>query len=460
AQLSYEYARIKKSGLPFNEVFNVTNQLFFENNLPPLFAKSKAWLKRLPLFELTETLIDIFKLGEVEGELAYLQAFQELVLEFYSREKNDAGAFLEWWEDNKHKKSLQMSGEVDAVQIVTIHKSKGLQFKYVLIPFCSWSMDHDSFNSPLLWVNSETRPFKQAGHLPVEYSSKLKESCFADFYNEEFVRSYLDNLNLLYVAFTRAEQALLVMAPHPKSKGARGYSVARLLHESIEQDEELKKNLDTNTGLLKTGALTAIHEEKKSAAQTLQLDVYPVARWRDKLVIKHQSVGYFPDAGEQHERVKHGIHMHAVLSRIRYTDEIPQTLNTLVREGLITEEEQEPLAAQMNDLLANGVIRDWFSAAWTVRTEVPIILPGGDENRIDRLMTNDKKAIVVDFKTGAHSKSDVAQVKAYVNILRQMNFTEVEGYILYLKDREVFNVNDQKSRPSKKKEDKDQLGLF
>lgn len=460
AQLSYEFERIRQSGLAPNEVFKVANQVTFENNLPPAFTKSKAWLKRLPLFELTETLIDMFGLGHVEGELAYLQAFQELVLEFYSREKNDVGAFLEWWEDNKDKKSLQVSGQVDAVQIVTIHKSKGLQFKYVLIPFCSWSMDHDAFKAPLLWVNSETGPFKQAGYLPVEYSPKLQESYFADFYTEEFIRSYLDNLNLLYVAFTRAENALLVMAPHPKSKGSRGYSVARLLHESIEQAEELKNHWDANAGVFKAGTLTATLEEKKSDTRALQLAIYPVARWRDKLVIKRQSAGYFDDTGEQHARVKHGIHMHAVLSRIRYTHEIEETLTALVQEGLITHDEREPLAAQMNELLANPVINHWFSSTWTVRTEVPIILPGGEENRIDRLMTQGKKAIVVDFKTGSHSKNDLVQVKAYVNILRQMNFTDVDGYILYLKDREVINVNDLKPKTYRKKEDKDQLGLF
>lgn len=461
AQLSYEFARIKKSDLQFNEVFKVANQVFFENNLPEAFSKSKAWLKRLPLFELTETLIDIFKLGEVKGELAYLQAFQELVLEFYSREKNDVGAFLEWWEDNKHKKSLQVSGEVDAAQIVTIHKSKGLQFKYVLIPFCSWGMDHDSFNAPLLWVNSEVSTFKNAGHLPVEYSSKLKETCFNEFYNEESVRSYIDNLNLLYVAFTRAEQALLVTAPHPKNRAlSRNYSVAKLLLESIERDEDLKQNWDSNALVWKSGELIAVREEKKSEAGALQLDTYPVSRWRDKLVIKRQSISYFEDSAEQQEKVKHGIHMHAVLSRIQYIDEIPQTLKTIVQEGLITEDEKKPLTDQLNDLLTNEMIKDWFSKSWTVKTEVPIILPTGAENRIDRLMIKEKKAIVVDFKTGAHSKNDLAQVKAYVDILHQMNFTDVEGYILYLKDREVINVNDLKLKGSKKKEDKDQLGLF
>lgn len=461
AQLSYEYARIKGDQLPLNEVFKVANQVFFENNLPPAFAKSKAWLKRLPLFELTETLIDIFRLGEVTGELAYLQAFQELVLEFYSREKNDVGAFLEWWEDNKHKQSLQISGEVDAVQIVTIHKSKGLQFKYVLIPFCSWNMDHERFNNPLLWVHSDVKPFDEAGHVPIEYSGRLKDTCFDQFYHEEYVRSYLDNLNLLYVGFTRAEHALLVMAPHPKSKGQPAYSVAKLLLESLEREESFKPDWDANTLTFKSGRLTLTTEQKKSTSSAINLLVYPASRWRDKLVIKHQVASYFEDhAADQQERIRHGLYMHEVLSRIRYTDEIPETLKQVVQEGLITEDDRQTLADQLSELLTNATINEWFSKNWTVKTEVPIILPGGDENRIDRLLIRDKKAIVVDFKTGVHNKNDIQQVRAYVTILRQMNFTDVEGYVLYLRDREIVNINDLKPKVSKKKEDKDQLGLF
>ena len=125
AQLGFEFARLHEPERPLTEVFAVANQVFFENNLPPSFARQKSSLKKLPLFELTETLIEIFKLGEQVGELAYLQAFQNLVLDFYSRERNDLGAFLEWWETNKQKQSIQISGEVDAVQILTIHKSKG-----------------------------------------------------------------------------------------------------------------------------------------------------------------------------------------------------------------------------------------------------------------------------------------------------------------------------------------------
>ena len=81
------------------------------------FVKQKRSLKKLPLFEMTESLIGIFKLGEQLGELPFIQSFQDVVLSFYTREKNDLGAFLEWWEENRFKKSIQVPEEIDAINI-------------------------------------------------------------------------------------------------------------------------------------------------------------------------------------------------------------------------------------------------------------------------------------------------------------------------------------------------------
>ena len=467
AQLSYEFARLKEPNRELTEVFTVANQVFFESNLPPAFAKSKAWLKKLPLFELSETLIEIFSIGEAQGELAYLQAFQDIVLDFYSRERNDLGSFLEWWEDNKHKKSLQVSGEVNAVQILSIHKSKGLQFKYVLIPFCSWSLDHEQFREPLLWVKSDKPPFQQAGYLPIKYSSKLKDSYFSEFYEEEFVRTYLDNLNLLYVACTRAEQGLIITAPYPKGKE----TVAKLIFDCISTDLELQKYWNENALQWKVGELIKTHlpqgEDQEVRASSLQLKNYSSSRWRDRLIIKRSSASFFerPEDVSQ-EKIRYGLHMHAVLSRITYADEISVALDLIVAEGLITEADRKSLAKQLDLLFSQPQIKDWFSKAWDVRTEVPILLPGGEENRIDRLMIKadlpdrqEKKAIVVDFKTGERNRHDQNQVLDYVNILRQMNFTEVEGYVLYLRDMEVINVAEHAVKSTKRRENKDQLGL-
>lgn len=454
AQLAYEYSRLLEEDRPLTEVFTVANQVDFENNLPEGFSKRKATLKKMPLYELTESLIELFALGKVVDELAYLQSFQDLVLEFTNRERNDIGVFLEWWEEIKSKKSIQVSGEVDAVQILTVHKSKGLQFKYVIIPFCSWELDHGK-RTPNLWVKAEEAPFDQAGYLPVKYSSTLDETLFADYYKEERSRSYLDNLNLLYVALTRAEHGLIVMVPDAGKK-----NVGRLLIDGLQQSIELQAGWDKATQTWKSGEWTVAMEKKpRLLSVPIELTTYASTSWREQLVIRQTAKGYFQKAeNETFEKVRYGIHIHTILSKVKYKDEWQHVLERLVDEGLISVEEKPRVFELVEELLANHLIASWFSEPWRVRTEVPLILPGGGDNRIDRLLTYGQKAVIIDFKTGEPAKADQYQVLEYINILHQMQFTEVEGYLLYTKTGDVVSVPPGKTSRNKKKDDK-QLGL-
>jgi ATP-dependent helicase/nuclease subunit A len=459
AQLGFEYARLHEPDREYPEVFAVANQSIFENNLPKAFTQRKPFLKKLSLIELTETLIDIFKLGKQTGELVYLQAFQDLVLEFNNREKNDLGAFMEWWEDNRRKKSVQISGEVNAAQILTIHKSKGLQFKYVIIPFCAWNMDHDSFKAPNLWVTSSNPPFKDAGYVPVRYGRNLEQTYFSEFYREEFTRCYLDNLNLLYVAFTRAEHGLIVTAPHPDIAGK--ISVASLLYKAITASDALKSQWVESQQRWYSGKWNISKANRMRDADALSLREYIATPWRDKLVIRQSGMEFFNEGeNRMREKINYGIQMHAVLSRMRHADEIDRTLEDIILEGLLTVDEKPFVKAQLEELMEMDEVAAWFSRDWRVETEIPILLPDGDEYRIDRLILQEKKAIVIDFKTGDRKTSDHNQVLGYLEIMRQMNFIDVKGYLLYLVDRQVVEVKlGVKERTVKKIKDKDQLGL-
>lgn len=458
AQLAYEFARMKEPDRDLAEVFAVSNQTIFENNLPESFTREKPALKKLPLVELTETLIEIFGLGKVDGELVYLQTFQDLVLEFTNREKNDLGAFLEWWEANRHKKSIQVSGEVNAVQILTIHKSKGLQFPYVLIPFCSWALDHENWQAPNLWVTSAHPPFHNAGYLPVKYSKTLENTFFSAFYREERAKIYLDNLNLLYVALTRAERGMMVVAPASENRGARG-TIAGVLYQSIQADENLRSQWDQTSLRWRSGDLKHAAGMPADPHGSLALDEYLSTSWRSKLVIRQNGASWFSD-GQQHEKVKYGIYMHAVLSRMPFADQLEDTLSRTTGEGLIAQSERGGLERQLVALLSDARISGWFGRDWEVRTEVPVLLSDGSEYRMDRLITKEKKAVVIDYKTGAPKKSDEKQVLQYMEVLRQMNFLDVEGYLLYLAEREIVEVRPgRKPKLVQKTPDKDQLDL-
>lgn len=460
AQLAFEFSRLQDARRELSDVFAVSAQAIFENNLPDAFTARKRELKKLPLVELTETLIEIFDLGRIAGELIYLQAFQDLVLEFSHRERNDLGAFLDWWLANRNKKSIQISGEVNAIQILTIHKSKGLQFRYVIIPFCAWSLDHETWQAPNLWVKSGVPPFADAGFLPVKYSKVLEETFFSDYYLEERTRTYLDNLNLLYVAFTRAESGMIVSAPAVDTRSSKN-SVAAIVHQSIQADGQLRQQWKEEGRLWQSGKLEArdVREEREEGAVALR--EYLSFSWRDKLVIRQTGASWFTQVPDQQRgRVNYGIYMHSLLSRMRFADDMDETLTQIVNEGLISAAQRAELEHQLAELLKDTRVANWFSHEWEVKTEVPVLLPGGEENRMDRLMIRGDRAVVLDYKTGNRKKSDEKQVLQYMDVLRQMNFPHVEGYLLYLAAREIVQVRPgTKPKLVQKAGDKNQLDL-
>lgn len=461
AELVYEFVRIHQSGMALSDVFSVTNEAIFESFLPQEFTQQKLSLRKLPLFEMTEMLIRIFRLSDQEKELAYLQAFQDIVLNFYARERNDLQAFLEWWEENKDsdKTSVKTSGSIDAAEILTIHKSKGLQFKYVIIPFCSWSLDHPGFKQPNLWVKADTPMFKDAGYLSVKYNKTLTDTVFDSYYHQERTQIFLDNVNILYVALTRAELGMRIFAPYGKLSNVS--DVSTLLQHCIVTNTELAANWDKANLRWKVGAIEA--SLSKSDAdhpdiEPVSLRHYPVSRWRDKLVIRQVGKNYFNS--DKEEKVKYGIHIHSVLSYIKTKNDVDAALQRAVQEGLLTTAETETVRNELNELFKTPLVSSWFDEGWDVRTEVPVVLPGGEESRFDRLLLRDNKAIVIDFKTGAPSKADHHQVLAYMDILRSMNFTVVEGYVLYVRTGEVVEVKAGKAKTVKKKDDSQlDLGL-
>ncbi|GHM98525.1 DNA helicase [Cytophagales bacterium WSM2-2] len=455
AQLAYEYARQQEEDKALSDIFADSHFLTIENILPAEFARRKISLRKLPLFELTETLIELFELNKNVGEIPYLLAFQDLVLEFAYRERNDIGAFLTWWSDNKHKKSIVAPAAADAMQLFTVHKAKGLQFKFVIIPFCAWGIDHESIR-PNLWVKSVNSIFKDIGYLPVRYSSTLKESLFADDYTEEHSRIFLDNFNLLYVALTRAEKGLVVFAPDTSVPRIFKASVAQIIYEALERSTEFSKSWDAKSKTFTLGSIDSKAETLSSTAKTTSLINYNTTSWRSKLVIKHSSQAVVETIeDEQRKKINYGIYLHTAFAQVRFSEDIPKAIDRLESDGSINAGEKQILTQRVQELLKNPQVADWFSPEWEIRNEVHSLLPGGKEYRIDRLLLKGKQAVVIDFKTGEQRKDDHKQMNEYCTMLTKMGFN-AEGYLLYLMDGEVVNVVPPK--PSGKK-NKNQLGL-
>jgi ATP-dependent helicase/nuclease subunit A len=183
--------------------------------LPVSFADKLPELNSMPVYALTEALISLFSLN---AEDAYLQRFLDAVLEYSIKEKGSIKGFMEWWE--KGKFTVVLPEGQDAIQIITIHKSKGLEFPVVLIPFADW--DFNNSKPDIIWAAPGEEPFDKFPLLPVNFSSGLKDSIFENDYIREEALTVIDNLNLLYVALTRAKSRLYINTSQVKKAPENG----------------------------------------------------------------------------------------------------------------------------------------------------------------------------------------------------------------------------------------------
>ncbi len=192
-----------------------------DNFLPKAFITQKNQLSSYPIFDCVENIIQIFQLSN-QHSLPYLVALQESIQQ-WSNQQNTTNQemFLQWWEDIGQNTSLPFTENQEAIQILTIHQAKGLQFHTVIIPFCDWNLDHMPQKSPILWCKNTQKPFNYLHSLPIPYSKSLQNTYYAQAYAEEKCNIYIDHFNLLYVAFTRAKNRCYVMLPQKKSSTAK-----------------------------------------------------------------------------------------------------------------------------------------------------------------------------------------------------------------------------------------------
>jgi len=412
----------------------------------PLSPDVALSLSSLPINEVTESLIRLLELGQDSTELAYLQAFQDVVLEFSAYEKNDIESFLEWWELNKTKKTLQSSNQTNAINIITIHKAKGLQFKYVIVPFCNWNLNYGWLKSPMLWCKTDQPPFDKIGYMAIQYKSDMKDSLFLTDYEKEREKIFLDNLNLLYVAFTRAEIGLIVMGGS-STPGKDPSNVGQLTNETILNNPDLIKSYTESTRIFENGSIPLKSKDEKLLNEPgLTLQEYSSVDWRKKLVIRTQGVEFFrEDKSDKRVKINHGILLHQVLSRIKYKTDVDDVIHQFHVEGVIMEEEKESLTQIIASLMAHPTVGNWFTKEWTVKTEAPVLVPNGKPGRIDRVVfkqtaTGKKKAVIIDYKSGDKKQEDKEQVQAYALLLSNMGYVDVEAFLVYLFPLEVVPV--------------------
>jgi ATP-dependent exoDNAse (exonuclease V) beta subunit len=414
--------------------------------LPTGFEEEIRALIHLPVYEMIERIIGFYQLVD-EKFKGYLQAFQDIVLEYFADESRDLNDFLEWWEEKGKRESIQLPDSMNAIRIMTIHKSKGLEFKALIIPFCDWKLDHEATKNNILWCTTDKKPFEQAGFLPLKYGKSLADSYFSRDYYQEKIKAYIDNLNLLYVALTRAENVLIVNCP-PQSRSLTnaGDLMVKALEKIDESSsEELKVQTDTTDASVtrySIGDETATGKEREVVMERAAISHYQTSDWRLKAAIRKRGGGFFESGvPERKSRINYGLLAHEILASVKSEKEASTHIDRYFTDGIISREEHADLSDQLNMIFSNPQVRGWFNTSFEVKTEIPIITRDDREKRPDRVIIDDKRAIIIDFKTGMEKSADRKQVLEYRDLLFEMGFEQVESYLLYLAQNKVIKVS-------------------
>ncbi|HEY0900204.1 MAG TPA: 3'-5' exonuclease, partial [Sphingobacteriaceae bacterium] len=399
--------------------------------LPESLCANWETYQQLPLAELIEQLIASYQLDKIELNLPYLLAFRDLVSTFVKFGERGITSFLQWWEEEGERKALPSSEHSDAVQVMTIHKSKGLAFDVVMMPFCSWNLD--GMANSIFWVNTHETPYAMLNTVPVHYKKTLSHSKFAKDYFEELLFNYMDALNMLYVATTRTRKHLYITAP-ASSGNEEQFSVAGdLIRKPLSlYAEELNASFEHGELIIQEPVLSArtTHSEN-GRPKEWSFHTYPISnRLNDALTDK--KVWEQLDLLSGNTSQRRGIILHEVLARVNEIKDLPAAIKQMQTEGWFRKAEEPEILELAESVLLQSDLRNLLDKPYQSLSEQTIINSRGESYRPDKVLIGENQVLIIDFKfTGEPKPEHYKQVEEYRQLLLEMGYQNIEAYLYY-----------------------------
>jgi ATP-dependent exoDNAse (exonuclease V) beta subunit len=411
-----------------------TGDEFSETMEASLFLVRKE-ISTSSIDEIIVRICAVFGLFGLESDLPFLQTLIDKASDVKKSTAGNIPEFLDWWDEKGVDAAISPNEETEAIRLLTIHKSKGLQFEAVLIPFLDWEIIDK--NEKIVWCEPRVPPFNQVPVVPVIYGPGLANTIFEKEYYQEMISLLIDNLNLIYVAFTRAVSFLSVNMPVANGGNKIGTFVESALKMTAAKYGS--ENRSDNSVEYTFGDFP-LFEKKELKREITRRDAWVFNDFSGKLKIRTSQEEFLVRDEWGRSRKNAGRIIHHILARIKTANETDQAIKEAVAAGMIFEGEEEAVSRQIRQMTGHPVAGEWFTGKWKVMTETSL-LTSLATLRPDRMMFSEGKAVVVDFKSGLERKeSHRKQVQMYTEIMKQAGFSDVSGYIWYIRDNEVIMI--------------------
>ena len=410
--------------------------------------------RSLPLYELVEQLFADFHLDRFDDQSAYVCAFFDQLNNYIAENVATIDDFVGEWEESIRQKTIQ-SDVTDGIRIISIHKSKGLEFEHVLLPFCDWQLEK---MGNVLWCYPDEPPFNQLPIAPIDYSKKgMMGTIYEDDYEREHLQNVVDNLNLLYVAFTRARQSLYVIGKRA-AKNSRSEIIEQTLPQipgTLSGADDDKQSLVYEYG---AASFDTPQQESADKPQDVKNVFLQPSEPIDIHVTTHAAKAEFRQSNQSRDfingddeqttatdYIQLGSILHRVFSTIHTRRDIDAALQQLESEGVLYDDQltTDRIMTLLRKRLEHPQVADWFSDRWTLFNECTILSMDGNEvveRRPDRVMTDGNRWIVVDFKFGRPQQEYQAQVQEYMQLLKSMGHSNLQGFLWYVYSNRIEEV--------------------